>query len=133
VSPKVAEQTEAVPKEYRVSPGTPPAGAAAGPAADLVGLLARGPEPVLQYAPETSSPVDPRWRAQGGQGPVREWALILLRHPGGLGAVLSAVALVGDREVRLTWVTSNWRFHTTNRLTCESDELGGHALLVRPK
>ncbi len=127
-----AEQLEAIPRAYQVSPGSPPAAAGGGPAAVLVGALAGAPDAVLRYVPEASTPVEPFWRARGGPGPVLEWSLRLLHRDGGFGALLSAVCVVGGREVRLTWVTSDWRFHAANRLACESDEAGGPALLVRP-
>jgi hypothetical protein len=131
--PAVAvEQLEAVPRAYRVSAGSPAAGAGRGPAANLVGALARAPETVLRYVPEASTPLDPRWRARGGPDPALEWTLLLLHRPDGFGAVLGVVCRADGREVRLTWVTSEWRFHTANRLTCESDEAGGLSLVVRP-
>jgi hypothetical protein len=126
VSPVVAEQLEAVPKAYRVSPN-PPTGGTGGSA-----LLAGISEAVLHYVPEASTPTEPFWQARTESGPVREWALRLLHRHGGFGAVLSAVGFIGNREIRLTWVCSDWRFHTDNRLTAESDEVQGLALLVRP-
>ena len=125
-----AEQLEAIPRAYRVSPSSPAAG---GPAAELFGSQAEAPETLLCYVPEDSSPLDPFWRARGGPGPAREWTLRLLHRPGGFGAVLTVVLLVGAREVRLTWVTSDWRFHLENRLICESDEPCQSPLLVRPE
>jgi hypothetical protein len=130
LSATVTEQFEAVPRAYRVSPGSPLA--EGGPAADLVGALSRTPEALLVYTPEASTPVEPVWQARGGPEPVVRWSLNLLHRAGGLGAVLSAVSVVGGREVRFTWVTSDWRFHTANRLAPEASEPGVPALLVRP-
>jgi hypothetical protein len=119
-----AEQLEAVPRAYRVSPGSPPAGATGGPALP--------PEAVLRYDPEVSTPLEPVWQARGEPGAVREWTLCLLHRHSGFGALLSVVCLVGGREVRLTWVTSDWRFHAPNRLAPESDDPGVPALVVSP-
>jgi hypothetical protein len=126
VTAREAQQLEAIPRAYRVSPES------SAPATDLGGALAGAAETVLEYVPEASTPTEPFWKARGKSGAVREWALCLLHRQGGFGAVLSAVCLVGGREVRITWVTSDWRFHTANRLRCESDEAGGLSLLVRP-
>ncbi|HJZ55013.1 MAG TPA: hypothetical protein VKE74_08640 [Gemmataceae bacterium] len=132
VSAAVTEELEAIPRTYRVSPGSSPAGAVGGPADELGGAVARAPEAVLQYVPEASTPIEPFWRARGGPGPVVEWSLCLLYRSGGFGAVLSAVCLIDGRNVRLTWVTSDWRFHAVNRLACESDDAGVPVILVRP-
>lgn len=115
-----AEQLAAVPREYRVSPAAPPGGSAL------------PPETVLRYATETSTPAEPVWQARGEAGSVREWTLRLLYRDGGFGALLTAVCLVGGKEARLTWVTSDWRFHAPSRLAPESDEPGISALVVQP-
>jgi hypothetical protein len=128
----VTEQLEAVPRAYRVSPGSPLSGEGGSPAADVVGALSREPEAILEYAPEASTPVSPVWQARGGPGPVVRWHLHLLHRQGGVGAVLSIVCLVGGREMQFTWVTSDWRFHAANRLTSEASQPGVPALLVRP-
>jgi hypothetical protein len=120
---------EAVPRAYRVSPGS---FAGEGPAAELFGSQAGASDVLLRYVPERSSPFDPVWRASGGVGSAHEWVLHLLHRDGGFGAVLTVVLRLAGGEARLTWVTSDWRFNTANRLTCESDEPGQPALLVRP-
>lgn len=124
-----AGEFEAIPKAYRVSPASPPAGTAGGPAADLVGTLNGG---LLEHAPEDSTPTEPVWRAGGGAGAGVRWTLRLLHRRNGMGAVLTAVYTASGREVRLTWVTSDWRLHAASRLTSEADEPGVPALLVRP-
>lgn len=131
VSPAVAEQLEAIPRSYRVSP-KPPAGGTGVSSVELVGVLAGISEAILHYVPEASTPTEPFWQARNESGPIREWALRLLHRHGGFLAVLSVVGFVGNREVRLTWVSSDWRFHADNRLTAESDEAAGFALMVRP-
>lgn len=123
VSALAAEQLEAVPRAYRLSPGPGPADR--GPTGAMVERLSAGPEVVLGYQPEASTPVEPLWRADGEP----EWTLSLLHRPGGFGAVLTAVCRAGDREDRHTWVTSAWRFHEANRLACEAE---GPCLWVRP-
>jgi hypothetical protein len=130
VSPAAAEQLEAIPQSYRVSPSPPAEGP--GAALDLVRALAGIPEAVLHYAPEASTPTEPFWRARDGSGPVREWALRLLPRQNGFEAVLSVVGLLGGREFRLTWVGREWRFHADNRLTAESEAVRGLSLSVRP-
>jgi hypothetical protein len=128
----VSEHFDAIPKAYRVSTGPAPPGAGGGPSVELVGELATASGVHLVYNPEASTPTEPVWTAQGGSGPVTGWTLILLHRHGGFGAVLSATGAVGGREVRFTWVTSEWRFHTNNRLTSEASEPGVPALLVSP-
>ena len=128
LSPAAAAQLEAVPRAYRVSPGSPAVGAEA----ELAGALAGAAETVLHYVPEDSTPLEPFWRSGRPTGLVREWSLRLLHRNDGFGGLLSAVCLLGSRELRLTWVTSDWRFHAANRLRCESDEAAGLSLLVQP-
>jgi hypothetical protein len=127
-----AAQLEAVPRAYKVSSGSAQIDVSKGPAAHALGTLLQAPAPLLQYVPESSTPVEPFWRGKGGAGPAVEWSLRLLHRTGGFGAVLSLIYLIGGRETRLTWVTSTWRFHAANRLTCESDDAGVPTLLVQP-
>src|SRR5262249_58769557 len=70
VSAAVTEELEAIPRTYRVSPGSSPAGAVGGPADETGGAVARAPEAVLQYVPEASAPIQPFWRAPGRPGPL---------------------------------------------------------------
>lgn len=130
MSPALAEQLEAVPRVYRVSvdPSVP---GGRGALAELFGGT-EAAEPVLHYVPERSTPTDPCWRARGGPGPVQEWTLTLLRRRDGFGATLIAVCLLDGREVRLSWVTSNWNFNAANRFTGESEEANGLLLVVGP-
>jgi hypothetical protein len=121
---------DAVPKSYRVSAGPAP-GPGGGPSAELVGALAKA-EVQLAYSSEASTPTEPVWTARDGPEPGISWTLSLLHRRGGFGAVLSVVGSAGGHPVRMSWVTSDWRSHTTNRLTCEADEPGAPAVLVRP-
>lgn len=130
VSSGAAEQLEAMPRTYRVSHGLSNAGSSGGPALQLIGSL--NPESLLRYVPEASTPAEPLWRARGGADSAIEWTLRLLHGSGGFGAVLSVRGLIGSREVRFNWVTSDWRFHVANRLISESDEPGAPALIVSP-
>jgi hypothetical protein len=124
---------EAVPANMRLAPADGSAlPAATGPGPELVGALTRGPEPVLRYVAEASTPAEPLWRALAGTGPVVEATLVLLHRTGGLGALLTIAAMLGDRRVQFTWVTSDWRFNGTNRLRSESDDPGLPALVVSP-
>jgi len=110
-----AQQPDAYPRRYRVS------------AADGASLAA---PVVLDFSPDASTPADPLWKAPGGAEGYVEWTLCLLYRAGGFGAVLSAIRRVGGRDERLTWVTSDWRFHLANRFSPESSD--GHAIVVQP-
>jgi hypothetical protein len=128
----VNDQLEAIPRAYRVSAGSPFAGPGIGPGAEVMGALSRDREALLEYAPEVSTPVDPVWQAAAVPGSLLRWSLNLLHRNSGLGAVLSVLGLVDGREVRFTWVTSEWRFNSANRLAPEASDPGVPALLVCP-
>src|SRR5262249_44346661 len=87
-APAAADQPEAVPRAYRVSPSSFAAG---GPSAELFVSQSGDPEVLLCYVPEDSSPLDPFWRASGGPGSAHEWTLRLLHRDGGFGAVLTVI------------------------------------------
>jgi hypothetical protein len=107
LSPAMAEQLEALPRAYRFTSPAP-----------------GGPEVVLRHAAD-STPSRPVWR---GQGPEAEWTLRLVPRHGRFGAVLSAVRRAGGKELRLTWVSDDWR-PKVNRLRPEG---GGPELVVSP-
>jgi hypothetical protein len=127
ISPAAAEQLEAVPKKYGVS--TDAADADQGGGA-ITSLALPTPGTLLDYVPERSTPLEPLWRLR--ESDADEWTLHLLHGPAGFGAVLSLLRRVGGKEERLTWVTSNWRFHVANRLIPESADGTAPILIVSP-
>jgi hypothetical protein len=129
--PMVGATPDAFPTSYRFVPEGPTPPASTGPAAQLVGLLPGSSDTPLRYVAEASTPSDPLWRALGGPGPVFEATLVLRYRTAGIGAVLTVVTVIGDRQVKLIWVTDDWQFYGTNRFRCESDP-GLPALVVSP-
>ena len=123
---------DAFPASYRLVPESAAPGAATGPGAELVGLLPKSSDTVLRFVAAASTPAEPLWRALGGPGPVFDANLVLRYRAGALGAVLTIFAVIGDRQVKRTWVASDWQFFGVNRFRSEPDEPGVPVLVVSP-